>query len=830
MADAVVGVPVSTDESGKKSLKRKRVKPVIEIPTTEECEKRVRGLNEELQSLFRYYREMLSDSVVRESDFDSCSASNLNGMIAVLLEEKSASYSNLVNKVYEKVKGRDDKVAIASVKSSVLYVGQRVAYGVPNADTDVLEDETESSLWCWETREMKFLPNYIRGMVKIRRTCRKKINERIVAILGVISALQRPENHQALVKASNELNKILNEADIRLLVESMTQRTGSDLFEKEAKLGEKHVVKELEKNKLETEKERKRIDRELQKKKLQNEKELKRLQEEAEKDEKWRVKEESEIKRQLKRKQEEAERDQRRREKEEAELKKCRSIQKQASMMEQFVKRKRSSSTPEMDQSPDDVKLSLLSTDNGDIRPDSVTFLMDSGLSQKDGIGMEEIRMSHFNAWRCLGLSVRSRNKQHWGLRRKPKVELVRELKLTTNKCQAVDEDLIIESMVDGWGEANANDRSCNGNVDGTASGHQKRTRCKQLLQFHMSCRPAFYGVCPRKSAVVGPRHPLRKDPDLVYDVDSDLEWEEEDPGESLSDCEKDEEESLDEACMKADEEVESDDGFFVPDGYLSENEGVENDGAESRLGDQAAKTAPSCELEVESEDYSAWIRQQKCLQNLADHALRKNQPLVITNLMHEKSSFLPTEDLVGALKLEQMCLQALAIRAFPGSLSIEVPSDLSFPKEDEETQMLNCKGNVAAASIGTLPDAALPKIASTILSCPHGMNKLLESLQQKFPETPKSHLKNKVREIADFVDNRWQVKKEIADKLGLSISPEKSGERTKSIASFFSKRCMPPAGHGVNPPIQSPPESSQKTPLVRQQQPQNCAAISKHH
>jgi len=45
-----------------------------------------------------------------------------------------------------------------------------------------------------------------------------------------------------------------------------------------------------------------------------------------------------------------------------------------------------------------------------------------------------------------------------------------------------------------------------------------------------------------------------------------------EEPGESLSDSEKDEEEILHEGYLKADEE-ESEDGFFVPDGYLSENE-----------------------------------------------------------------------------------------------------------------------------------------------------------------------------------------------------------------------------------------------------------------
>lgn len=48
---------------------------------------------------------------------------------------------------------------------------------------------------------------------------------------------------------------------------------------------------------------------------------------------------------------------------------------------------------------------------------------------------------------------------------------------------------------------------------------------------------------------------------------------EQEEPGESLSDCEKDEEEDIEGGSTKADDEEESEDGFFVPDGYLSENE-----------------------------------------------------------------------------------------------------------------------------------------------------------------------------------------------------------------------------------------------------------------
>lgn len=45
-----------------------------------------------------------------------------------------------------------------------------------------------------------------------------------------------------------------------------------------------------------------------------------------------------------------------------------------------------------------------------------------------------------------------------------------------------------------------------------------------------------------------------------------------------------------------------------------------------------------------------------------------------------------------------------------------------------------------------------------TIQNCSQGMNKVLGSLQQKFPSASKSLLRSKVREVSDYVDNRLQV------------------------------------------------------------------------
>lgn len=45
------------------------------------------------------------------------------------------------------------------------------------------------------------------------------------------------------------------------------------------------------------------------------------------------------------------------------------------------------------------------------------------------------------------------------------------------------------------------------------------------------------------------------------------------------------------------------------------------------------------------------------------------------------------------------------------------------------------------------------------IRSCREGIYKVVELLQQKFPNVAKSQLNRKVREISDFVDNHWKVR-----------------------------------------------------------------------
>ncbi|KAF2292022.1 hypothetical protein GH714_000201 [Hevea brasiliensis] len=221
----------------------------------------------------------------------------------------------------------------------------------------------------------------------------------------------------------------------------------------------------------------------------------------------------------------------------------------------------------------------------------------------------------------------------------------------------------------------------------------------------------------------------------------------------------------------------------------------------------EEGRGSESCNQDSESEEFYMLLQQQKYLNNLTETALRKNQPLIILNLMHEKVPLLLAEDLTGTHKSEKMCLEALSMRTFPGWLPMEI-SMANIQSEDQDVCGSSGKATRTHTSTAiTIKGSDMPII-------------------QKFPTVPKSQLRNKVREISDFVDNHWQVKKEILDEIGISISPAKGGIRMQNISTFFSKRCLPPAGKSINP-IESSPQSSLKSDsVVEGQQAFTCSHL----
>jgi chromatin assembly factor 1 subunit A len=138
------GQEMNGQDRPRKPQKRKRASLAQVPPKPEDKAAQIEALRVELDGLFRYYKELKEKRVV----FDLGMCSSVNAVVVALMEESELPLSKLVEEIHEKAKGSG--VTVASVKSSVLFVGQRVMYGVPNAEADVLEDESEVCLWCWE--------------------------------------------------------------------------------------------------------------------------------------------------------------------------------------------------------------------------------------------------------------------------------------------------------------------------------------------------------------------------------------------------------------------------------------------------------------------------------------------------------------------------------------------------------------------------------------------------------------------------------------------------------------------------------------------------------
>ncbi|KAL7694075.1 putative chromatin assembly factor 1 subunit A [Plasmopara halstedii] len=98
-----------------------------------------------------------------------------------------------------------------------------------------------------------------------------------------------------------------------------------------------------------------------------------------------------------------------------------------------------------------------------------------------------------------------------------------------------------------------------------------------KLLQFFENSRPAYYGTCSTRLAIFhGGRRPLAQYVNFDYAVDSDDEWEEEEPGESLSDDENDGEESDEDNLDYGDQWLAYEDEVDYMDGAEIEEDPIE--------------------------------------------------------------------------------------------------------------------------------------------------------------------------------------------------------------------------------------------------------------
>ncbi|CAD6226067.1 unnamed protein product [Miscanthus lutarioriparius] len=774
-------------EPTKKQEKRKRASAELGVVDKESASAEWRR---EIDALYEYYKKVSG----RKLNPEELSCTTNDSVIACLLEESSLSCAKLTDEIYKRMKLQDG-VTESSVRTSVLNIGRRSSYGISAMDVDDLEDESDSSLWCWEmpmgqTQDLALLPFHLHSSLSIRRKARKLIHKRILILLGKLAAKDASNarsNQNSLMENAGE---VLDLDEIRSIVESK-HKNDADMYLSYFI----YIIQNFETTHTSTTSQQ----RELRHMNEKTEREAKRIERENKR---------------LKKHQEE-ERAKKKKEKEEAELKRKASIQKQANLMERFLKRKANSNTESS--GSHHLERTNCSKSSGNIEELAVaaTSGMDCTLSKESHLSMEELRMIHVVKWRKL---YQHNRLCHWGVRRCPKIQLFPELRLqkssaaitsdsmsTPTKEQSSQKStgsLDITKLLD---ELEVSSRSQN-------SISSSVLLVKKLLQFDKSSRPAYYGTWRKKSSTVSARQPFQRDEELNYDVESDEEWEEDDPddpGERLSDFEEDDEKTMNGHDSMIDAEEEAENSFVVPNDYLSDDEGMQCEPVCIKFDEISTMLSiPG----VTVEELNALLQRQKALHIITEHALKIDRPLVISNLDHRKLDLLNAEDITGMLKLEKICLQALCMKKYPGSPIIDVPV-VNMTIEDGFCRS-NKKSPRTPVSSKAISESDMPEFAKLVASCPQGIVKL-ELLHETFPYVSTARLKNKVREIAEFTNNRWQVKQDIKDRYSLSLSPDE-GEGPKCTALCSSQQCQPPNESGNTG--ESSPQCSLKSEMVRQQ------------
>ncbi|XP_015117350.1 chromatin assembly factor 1 subunit A [Diachasma alloeum] len=371
-------------------------------------------------------------------------------------------------------------------------------------------------------------------------------------------------------KKSHDEDCSKNSSDNLLKTPTQSKNSG-DIPLKKRRLTPKQVEKRLESAKKKEERQRAKAERELQRneermkrRKEQEEKKIARkAKEEAEKELRKREKEQKELKKQLdieqkqrekerrerakeedKRKREEAKEEEKRK-KEEEKLEAERKKQKAASTFVRFfvAKKLENSKTGDEDREKVDKVSNFMPFQ---VRKDmKIAPRCRRSLRDEEKSAVDE----------CLGdhggkgeLYIKEIKKESWKMRKSGK---------TWPADDVAKDDVVIIEEDDG---------------DSSIVNEPERTIEKyraKLLLFKENRRPPYWGTWRKKSLVINPRRPFTKDTKWFdYEVDSDEEWEEEEPGESLrgSDDEKDEE-------NPDDNEYDVDNEFMVPHGYLSDEE-----------------------------------------------------------------------------------------------------------------------------------------------------------------------------------------------------------------------------------------------------------------
>lgn len=377
---------------------------------------------------------------------------------------------------------------------------------------------------------------------------------------------------QQLLKKQESAKK-KNEERERIKQEKLKARE-----EKLKEQAEKQRLKELKKN---AEIEAKRL-RELEKKQKEEEKKAKELEKELERKQREEEKKAKDLEKEKERKQKEDERKakelekQKQKEKEEIEIKKKEKIK---AAFVGFFK-------------PKSLNLDISKKDEEIINQELETYFMP--FQTKQDMKIAPLCRAYLNSDTKKNvdkyMSHCEQNKDLLYL------SLLKTKKHKPSKSDATwpihvenDTDVIIIET------GSTNDENVN-KVDTTLKNNSQKCRWK-LLQFDENKRPPYWGTWRKKSLYVKPKRPFACDKIMFdYEINSDDEWEEEDPGESIHGTDNEEE---------PEDDYEVDNDVFVPHGYLSDEEG------DNKGNDNDTKEVRKEKLKLLGEEFEAEIKKK---------------------------------------------------------------------------------------------------------------------------------------------------------------------------------------------------------------------------
>ncbi|XP_076802654.1 uncharacterized protein LOC143446757 [Clavelina lepadiformis] len=224
---------------------------------------------------------------------------------------------------------------------------------------------------------------------------------------------------------------------------------------------------------------------------------------------------------------------------------------------------------------------------------------------------------------------------------------------------------------------------------------HAINIRAK-LLQFSENVRPPYYGTWKRKSNCLSARNPLRKDMDLFdYEIDSDDEWEEPGEGEDIANSDGEDE-------VDKDEEDDDGDGFFVPHGYLSDDEGVDRDAEDEGSGDISEQ-----KLKMKQQEFENSFKQK----------IKILTPITVGCIWEDNRDEFESHHVQMLIKYE-------------AQFFTPTPIDVDGIQLSENGQKSKSESNKANAKSYGVPDEAIPDLIRLLHGNPHSLSRLVPEFQ----------------------------------------------------------------------------------------------------